>query len=478
MTPVRATAWIGLSSAATLAVSVLAMKAYAMLVGPSGVGLLSLMQSLINLGVIVAGVGVSTSAISALSAAIASHNAGGTEAVRRSAISLAIATGAVGAGLLVVLREPVAEIALGSAQRANDVVVLAAALLCSVAAFGRISVLTGRRAIAPLAVVSVATGVGAVATGIALVLAFGIAGLAPAVLAAALVHLGLASWFERKVRSPVPANPSSEEIASAALQLVKRGLPIAASQLAGSGAALVTPVIVLHLLGTHEVGYYRAATALSVGYLTVFVAALTQDYLPRISAAHSSKDLALMVERQMRLVLGLSLPIILGLLAAGPMIMEVLYAQEFSPAFAILKWQLVGDLFRLPAWILAFVLLARARSGAYFSAELVAGASLVLGTVIGVLGLGLAGAGVAYAASQVIYYSVVWMLVLRYVPTTPGRLQAVAMVSAVASVGILLANPGEPMRTLLFAAGACLLAAFALPRVYRMIRDSELEASP
>ena len=60
---------VGLGSAATLAISVFMMKAYALLVGPEGVGLLALMQSILNLGVIILGLGVTTSVIGAVASA-------------------------------------------------------------------------------------------------------------------------------------------------------------------------------------------------------------------------------------------------------------------------------------------------------------------------------------------------------------------------------------------------------------------------
>lgn len=474
LTPVRATAWAGFGAAVSLFLGVIAMKAYALLVGPEGVGLIGLMQALVNLVVIIAGLGVSTSAVSAISAAIAIGDVGRHEGLRRATMLVPVLGGSLVAAVLVLLREPLAGLVLGNVERTNDIVLVAVAVVCSAFALANVAVLTGRREVIAVSVVTALTGLGAASLGITAVWAFGMGGLAPAVLTGASVHVAFAWWLQRLSHASVPLGTARQRTTDAARDLVRVGMPIAASHLAGTGAMLAAPVLVLHLLGPAEVGFYRAAAAISIGYLAVFVAALTQDYLPRIAGARDLDDLAEMVERQMRLILGLSVPVILGLLAAGPFVVHLLYSPEFAPSFEVLKWQLVGDLVRIPAWIIAFVLLAGRRSKAYFVAELTVGAGLLIAMWISVGALGLAGAGVAYAAAQLAYYAVVWLLVRRNLPTSPGRLQVATLATAAVTAVILVVSPPEPIRAGVFAAGAVGMAALAWPRLYRRYRSGEL----
>ena len=474
LTPVRATAWAGFGAAVSLFLGVIAMKAYALLVGPEGVGLIGLMQALVNLAVIIAGLGVSTSAISAISAAIAIGDVRRHEGLRRATMLVPVLGGSLVAAVLVLLREPLAGLVLGNVERANDIVLVAAAVVCSASALANVAVLTGRREVIGVSVVTGLTGLGAASLGIAAVWAFGMGGLAPAVLSGAGVHVAFAWWFQRMTQASVSRGTTPQPRADPARDLVRVGMPIAASHLAGTGAMLAAPVLVLHLLGPAEVGLYRAAAAISIGYLTVFVAALTQDYLPRIAGARDLDDLAEMVERQMRLILGLSVPVILGLLAAGPFVVQLLYSPEFTPSFEVLKWQLVGDLVRIPAWIIAFVLLAGGRSKAYFAAELTVGAGLLIAMWIGVGAFGIAGAGVAYAAAQLAYYAVVWLLVRRNLPTSPGRLQVATLATAAITAVVLAVPSAEPIRAGILAAGALGMAALAWPRLYQRYRSGEL----
>ena len=472
MPALRATAIVGLGSVATLAMSVLTMKAYALLVGPAGVGLLALMQSIVNLGVVITGLGVATSAIGALAAAIGRGDRNRAGVIERAATAIGCASGLIGAVLLIAGRGLLSDLALGDPSRTVDIALLAPALLFATAASIQLALLTGQHRIRAVTVVNVGTSVAAAGFGIPLVVLIGEDGLAPAVLVTSVVQLTLSLAARR--RHPTGTPPSTARVLEMSRTLLRRGLPVAGSQLGSQAAAFLIPLIVLQALSPAEVGLYRAAAALSIGYLAFFVAGLTQDYLPKLSAARNDVELGLLIERRMRLVMGMGVPVIFGLLATGPWLVEWLYSSEFIAAFEVLQWQLVGDLLRLPAWVLLFVLLARHSGRIFLSVELLAGAALIVATSVGLAVLGLEGAGVGYLVSQAIYFGVLWLVVRRRVPTTPGRLQAVLIALAALCALVLLVELDPLTRLLVFGATAGGLAVVAWPRLYRLHRGGEL----
>ena len=473
LSPLRATGIVGIGSIVSLLLSVVTAKAFALLVGPTGIGLLALMQSTIIVGVMIASLGLATSAVRAIAAASGAP-AGEAHAVTRSASLVGYVGGLVAATVLIALREPLAEIVLGSADRSSMFAILGAALGFAVAASVHVALLTGLHRVRRIVTVNVVTSAAAAALGIAFVAALGEDGLAPGVLATAAVQFALARAFvireQRSLERPSAAELQPRRIG----RLISSGLPVAAGQLAGSGALYLVPVIVLQVLQTDEVGYYRAAAAISIGYLTFFLAALTQDFYPRLARTTDHVQLGVLVERRMRLLMALGVPVIVGLLATGPLLIELLYTAEFAPAYAVLQWQLVGDLVRLPAWVLVFVLLARGRTGSYLRAEVVGGVSLLVGSYLGLVLLGLVGAGVGYALSQLVYYVAAWLLVRRYVATTPGRLQGVVLATAALASLLILAPLPLSAKSGLLGAAAFVFAAVAWPRLYRLHRRGEL----
>lgn len=473
LSPLRATGIVGMGSIASLLLSVVTAKAFALLVGPTGVGLLALMQSTIIVGVMIGSLGLATSAVRAIAAASEAPR-GEAHAVIRSASLVGYVGGLVAAMVLIAIREPLAEIVLGTANRSPMFVILGVALGFAIAASVQVALLTGLHRVRRVVMVNVVTSAAAAAFGIALVAALGEDGLAPGVLATAAVQFALARAFvvsERRSFEP----PSATELHPRRIgTLISSGLPVAAGQLAGSGALYLVPVIVLQVLQTDEVGYYRAAAAISIGYLTFFLAALTQDFYPRLGRNTDQVPLSVLIERRMRLLLALGVPLIVGLLATGPLLIQVLYTAQFAPAYAVLQWQLIGDLLRLPAWVFLFVLLSRASTGSYLRAELAGGVSLLVGSYLGIVLLGLVGAGMGYALSQLVYFVASWLLVRRYVATTPGRLQGVVLATAALASLVVLAPLPLSAKSALLGAAALVFAAVAWPRLYRLHQRGEL----
>ena len=471
LSPLKATAVVGLGSMVALALSVLTAKVYALLVGPAGVGLLALMHSVLVVGVMIASGGLAASAVRAIAAAPQSHLRALTE---RATVLVGLIGGSASAVILILLREPFARLVLGSESRSGMVVLLALALLLSTVAAVQVALLTGLHRVRSVVLVNLGTSLAAAVVGIGLIALFGDAGLAPVILITAVVHLALSAGALRQPGGARDLKASAGQVRKRSRDLLLGGMPVAFGQLAGSGTVYLVPVIVLQVLTTTDVGFYRAAAAISVGYLTFFLAALSQDYYPRLSQTTDPDATRELVERRMRLLMSLGVPLIMALLAAGPWLVVILYTQEFTPASDVLRWQLVGDLLRLPAWVLVYVLLARERPLPYVAAETVGGVSLFVATFLGLSYFGLTGAGVGYAVAQLIYLGVTLAMVWRLVGAAPGRLQAIILGTALASSVILLVPLPDVARSLTFGMSALVFAAIAWPRLYALHKSGTL----
>src|SRR5205085_6196082 len=66
------------------------------------------------------------------------------------------------------------------------------------------------------------------------------------------------------------------------------GVPFTGSMLVGAGVQMLMPVLVLHALSRADVGFYRAAAAVAVNYLSFLLTAMGQDFYPR-SEEHTSE---------------------------------------------------------------------------------------------------------------------------------------------------------------------------------------------
>ena len=373
---------------------------------------MGLLQSLVALAALVAGFGISTGLIRFGAAALAKEDSVRVVALRQAAWLLLAIMGALATLALTLFRAPISQWMLGGAEHAESVMLMTLALLFTLTATVESGMLNAYHRVKALAQIGVVTSVLGTASALTLIALWREAGVPYAVIATAAINCLVAGYFLRREAPAGAVRASRRATLDAARSLLRFGAPYTLSMLVGTGIQLVLPALVLANLGRDHVGYYRAATALSVTYLGFLLAAMAQDYYPRLSAvSRQPSALISLVNQQHRLVMLLGVPMILGTLALVPYLIPLVYSTRFSPAVAVLEWQLIGDLFKFSSWTMAYVILARSGGLTYFLTELIGGVTTLGATWLGMQWFGLAGLHRGFLGTYVVYYFVVWLVV-------------------------------------------------------------------
>lgn len=411
----KATAVLGSVSAVTMLAGLASSKVYAVLLGPGGLGYMGLLQSLLGLTVMIVGMGVSTAVIRAGAKAVADGDERALVALRRGAWLLCLALGALGVACLVLFRVPVSRLMLGGVEHSGAVVLMGVGLPLLLGAGVQFGMLNAYHRVGDMARVGVLNALLGAGVSLLLVWWWRERGIAVAIIAGAVVNFVVTYYFVRgRVPRPrVVADVTRGEVWAAARSLLRFGAPFTASIFIGTGVLLLVPAMVLHALGQTEVGYYRAAAAISINYMGVLMTTMGQDYYPRVSAV-SDQPAALvrLINEQLRLVLLLSGPAILGMLAIVPYLVPLIYTKEFIPTVELLEWQLIGDVFKFSAWTMGIVILARMGSVKFFLNEAFGGTLLLLTSWVGMNRFGLGGLGFGFALTAALY-AVLCLLALR-----------------------------------------------------------------
>lgn len=409
---VKSTALIGASSAINVAFSILRLKAFALLLGPTGVGLFGVYASLLDVAQAFAGLGVQTSGVRQIASAEASGDqkqiALTNIAVRRVSLVLAVA-GGLGFALAAPLLLPVTvtERALASSA------ILALALALRVVAGGQGAIIQGRRRIADLAKLNtIGAGTGTL-VAIPLVYWWGLDGIAPSFLAMALVLLATSWWYSRKIRMPThpTAWPNFTREAQALLRL---GTVFMVSAVLTLASAYVVRLIVLQDEGLLAAGLYQAAWTIGGLYASFILQAMGADFYPRLTAVcHDDEACNRLVNEQVQVGILLAGPGVLATLTLSPFVLTVLYSSEFLAAVDMLRWICLGMLLRVLAWPLGFIIVARAANKAFFWTEIAATLVHVGLAWILVPKIGLVGASVAFFGLYLWHGGLVYVLVRR-----------------------------------------------------------------
>lgn len=471
----RSTAILSGGSVATILVGLVSAKVAATLLHPAGYGYYGLLQGFIGIASLLAGFGISTGLVRLGASAAQNGDEATIGNLRRGAWLLFLVLGILAVTVLMLFPRTLSTWALGTPEYASTIRLLSLPLLFTAAASIQTGTLNAYHYVGSLAKQSVVSAVLGYSCAIGCVIIWRQNGIVPAVICVAAAAFIVSTYYVLlETPRAISAGPPSGQI-HAIRSLVRFGTPFTASALVGTGMQYVMPALVLHLLNTESVGYYRAAFAISVNYLGFLIMAMAQDYYPRVSAVRDQPvALASLINEQHRLVMTFAAPGILITLALVPYLVPIVYSSKFMPTVEILEWQLIGDLFKFSSWTMAYVILAHCSGITYFVTELLGGLVGIATLIPAVRWFGLPGLGISFLVAYIIYFLAVWLIVRRDVPlkfTAINKMLLTGTVLAACVIRILPSTRFAALRTpvaLLLAAGA---TAISLRMIWRELSE-------
>jgi PST family polysaccharide transporter len=225
----------------------------------------------------------------------------------------------------------------------------------------------------------------------------------PVFAAASLSHaLVLAVIVYRRRLIALP--PATKEAwCNAAHALYRIGGAYTASMLVGTGVQSLLPILILRWAGTINLGYYIAATTIASQYLSFITSAMSQDYLPRLSADLQSARVPQIVVEQLQLILLIVLPMVALVLVLAPIVIPIVYTSSFNTTVTLVQWMAAADIFRFGGWSITFALMATQSGRYFFALELFGGVTSLVCAWAGFHLGGMAGLGWAYFFEYVIF---------------------------------------------------------------------------
>jgi PST family polysaccharide transporter len=441
----RSSAIIGGASVINILIGIIKVKVLAVLLGPTGVGLMGLYQNMLGTASTLAGCGLGSSGVRQLAA-----SAGDAETlalVRRTLWLSNLVLGVVGAVGLWLLREPVCLWVFGGADHVSEVGWLGVGVLLTLIAGSQTALLQGLRRIGDMARVTVISSIVGSAVGVLLVYRLGQDGVLWFVLSAPAVSIVVAGYFSARLpRSRT--DHSWRAIHQQALTMLSMGVPFMAAGLLTLATQLAVRSVILRDLGLEANGYFQAAWSISMTYIGFVLSAMGADYYPRLAEAINDHPRARkMVNEQTEMALLLAGPLLLSMISLAPWVTLLLYSASFAPATEVLRWQVMGDILKVASWPMGFVLLAMGRGGLFLLTELIWNAVYVGIIVLGIGEWGLIIAGAAFCLAYAIYFGILaWFSAGSFGHTLGRRNGALILVLLLSGASVVyLAECSEVM---------------------------------
>lgn len=407
---------MGLSSVAVIAAGIARNKVFALTLGAEGLGVVALLTTGLSVLGVAFGLGLAQSGVQQVVRA----KLEGQSALRLTERALVTGTfwlGLIAALALLALRDLLARLVLREESASSLLTWVAAALWATVASSGRLALLNGLDRIRTLAMVNGLSALLGSVVAVAAVIIWGRGGLGMALLAPPLTTWVLAIWETRSSEAVLGNGAGNvqriqlHELFGPLSRMLRLGAVVALAVLVSTAMQFGLRVLLERTLGLGAAGQFQAAWNISSVYLGFVLGALGAEYFPRLSGlAHHRASANRAVNNQINLTLTLAAPIILASSLLAPELVHLLYAPEFAPAAHILRWQLLGDVFKIASWALAYLLLAHEARDAYFLSELGFNATFAFFALLALDQLGLEWIGIAYTGAYFVYAVLTVML--------------------------------------------------------------------
>ncbi len=409
----KATSIIGGSSIIGLSLRILRTKCLAVLLGPAGMGLIGIYDSITNMAILIFGMGIDISAVRQTAQAAAT---GDKENIARTITALrrvSILLGIVGMLSLISLSRLISTLTFGTPKYASDIATLSVVLLFGAVSAGQTALIQGMRRIEDLAKLTILGAVFGTGLSVPMIYVWGREGIIIFLIAVAGMNLLASWWYARRIEI-TSVGMCWANVCREVWHLLRLGSVFMTTSAMANAVTYFVSVLVIRFLGLTAAGLYQAAYSLSIFFVGVILEAMKKDYYPRLTAVEQDDALSCrLVNEQAEVGSLLSMPAVLATLTLGPIIINLFYSGDFLTAYDTLRWQILGVLLLVANWPLGFILMAKGKMKVFFWVELLTNA-VHLGLIyLGIVWFGLPGTGMAFFGRNLFYTIFIFALVKR-----------------------------------------------------------------
>lgn len=372
-------------------------KVVAVLLGPIGLGLISLYNTAVKLIGDTTNLGIPVSSVRYLSECQEEPDRCRMVATVRLWSLLTAALGAVVCCVLV----PFFRLFYFSTEmRFAEFLWLVPVVALTAVTAGELSILKGLQRMHEVATQSVVNAMLSLVVTLPLFWLLGNEGILPALVAAAVAASVTVLWFSLRVY-PYRLPRSFRQAISAGGGMVRLGVAFVIAGAMGSGVEFAVRAFIANSGTLADVGLYNAGYVVTVTYASIVFMSMETEYFPRLSAVnHDEEACNATINRQIEVSVLLLAPLLVAFMLLLPFVIHVLYSSMFLPALGMIRFGVVAMLLRAVMLPMEYMSLAKGRPWIYLLTEGVYDIAAVGAVVAGysLWGIDGAGAGLLVAA--------------------------------------------------------------------------------
>lgn len=389
----KATAILGSVQLFNIIVGISRNKIVSMILGPAGMGIVGLLTSSTSTVTGFTNCGVAASSVKNVAMAYEKSEFTLLGKVIYTLKRLVLFTGCLGALIVLLFSSKLSQWSFGNEDFTVSFACLAISVLFTEMTNILNTIVKGCRRIKYYAKANVLGNFMSLFITIPLYYLWGKDAIVPVLILLSISTFIFAYHYERKLGIK-EVKTSKEEFKGISMDVLKMGLPLAASEIFPIMASYLIRLNISNGGGVADVGLYSAGFAMLNGYVGMIFTAMSSDFIPRLSAiCDDNKACEETINNQIVLSILILFPIILALIACGKLVVWILYSKEFFPMTGMVYWGALGMLWKTLNWCYGCVFVPKRDTKPYFalsvlSAAIYLGASILFYNLWGVSGLG------------------------------------------------------------------------------------------
>jgi len=179
----------------------------------------------------------------------------------------------------------------------------------------------------------------------------------------------------------------------------------------------VSQVIVRNYIGDNlswsEAGYWEGVTRISSIYLMMVTTTLSIYYLPKLSSLQKREEIKREIINGYKIILPVVIAGAFTVYILRDLAITILFTKEFAPMTHLFACQLIGDIFKISSWLLAYIMVAKAMAKLFIITEIVFSISYVVLSIFFVANFGLVGVTYSYLINYIFYFASMVLIFLN-----------------------------------------------------------------
>ncbi|NUN84671.1 oligosaccharide flippase family protein, partial [Odoribacter splanchnicus] len=356
---------VGSAQIVNIVIGILRTKLFAVFLGPTGVGLLGLFQSIVDIIKNVTGLGLNVSAVKFVAEANAEKDNELVSAIIAILKKWGIITGLAGTIITISLNAPLSEFTFGNSLYRFPIIALSTTLFFTSVAQMYLGILQGLREMKHFVLASVWGYLLGFLITIPMVYFGGQNSVVYVIIINSVTLFLSTNYYFRKIKYRYIKNSFSE-----VLRKGKKIVQLGSYMTFTTIVATLTLYIIRQYILTHDsmegVGIFQASWSLAIIYIGIILNAMGADYYPRLAMiSDNDSRLNILTNEQTMVTLLIGSPVVILMLLFMPVSVRILYSESFLEGLSIFQWMIIGVFSKLLTQPLGYVLLVKEKGIKY-----------------------------------------------------------------------------------------------------------------